>query len=142
MHRGIRNVCNCRVDANTIQEAEVPAVTGNGLGGILAMLKQQGAITVHTAEDAERERVQKQKDVWLADHRRRMAKRELDKIQNRGGNKDQAQREFENRMREQQEAKEALEMYKNYKPDINIVYHDEFGRSESLSARMWFCAEL
>jgi len=114
---------------DSAKESEEPAVSGNGLGGILAMLKQQGAIKARTAEEAERERVQKQKDVWLADHRRRMAKRELDKIKSRGGNKDQAQREWENKMREQQEAKEALEMYKHYKPDINIVYHDEFGRS-------------
>ncbi len=59
-----------------------------------------------------------------------MARRELEKIQARGGNKDQAQREWENKMREQTEAREALELYRNYKPDVNIVYHDEFGRGE------------
>jgi hypothetical protein len=31
-------------------------------------------------------------------------------------------------MREQREASDALEAFKSYKPDINIVYHDEFGR--------------
>ncbi|KAK4685834.1 U4/U6.U5 tri-snRNP-associated protein 1, partial [Tremellales sp. Uapishka_1] len=117
------------VKAEDAEEAEEAAAAGNGLGGILAMLKQQGAIKVRTAEEEERERVQKQRDLWLADHRRRMAQRELEKIQNRGGNKDQAQREWENRMREQQEAKDALESFKHYKPDINIVYHDEFGRT-------------
>ena len=93
-------------------------------------MRNQGALKAGTAEDAERERVQKRKDLWLADHRRRMAKRELERIQSRGGNKDQAQREWENKMREQNEAREALDMYRNYKPDINIVYHDEFGRRE------------
>ena len=40
----------------------------------------------------------------------------------------QAQREYENRLREQQEARQNLEAFKNYKPDVNIVYYDEFGR--------------
>lgn len=62
-----------------------------------------------------------------------MAKRELEKIKARGGpQKDQAQREWENKMREQQEAREALEAYKSYKPDVNIAYTDEFGRGKSL----------
>ena len=101
-------------------------------------MRNQGAIKARTVEDAERERVQKRKDLWLADHRRRMAKRELERIQARGGNKDQAQREWENKMREQNEAREALEMYRNYKPDINIVYHDEFGRREFIFYRQGF----
>ncbi|WWD19575.1 hypothetical protein CI109_104036 [Kwoniella shandongensis] len=107
---------------------EAEPVVGNGMAGILSLLRHQGAIKIRTAEDEERERVQKQKDLWLADHRRRMAQREMERIAARGGNKDQAQREWENRMREQQEAKDALESYRNYKPDVNIVYHDEFGR--------------
>jgi U4/U6.U5 tri-snRNP-associated protein 1 len=113
------------------QEAEeAPTVMGNGLAGVLGLLRQSGALQKRTAQDEERERVQKQKDLWMADYRARMAKRELEKIQARGGNKDQAQREWENKNREQREAREALEIYKNYKPDINIVYHDEFGRGE------------
>jgi U4/U6.U5 tri-snRNP-associated protein 1 len=39
--------------------------------------------------------------------------------------KDQAQREWENKMREQQEAREALESYKSYKPDRD--FHASFG---------------
>ncbi|KAK8853158.1 hypothetical protein IAR55_003859 [Kwoniella newhampshirensis] len=107
---------------------EAEPVVGNGMAGVLSLLRHQGAIKSRTAEEEERERIQKQKDLWLADHRRRMAQREMERIAARGGNKDQAQREWENRMREQQEAKDALEAYRNYKPDVNIVYHDEFGR--------------
>ncbi|WWC64651.1 uncharacterized protein I303_107262 [Kwoniella dejecticola CBS 10117] len=108
---------------------ESEPVVGNGVAGILSMLRNQGAIKATTDADKERERVQKEKDLWLADHRRRTAQREYERIMSRGGNKDQAQREYENRMREQQEARDALESYKTYKPDINIVYTDEFGRT-------------
>ncbi|WWC71951.1 uncharacterized protein I206_105910 [Kwoniella pini CBS 10737] len=108
---------------------ESEPVIGNGVAGILSMLRNQGAIKATTDADKERERIQKEKDLWLADHRRRTAQREYERIMSRGGNKDQAQREFENRMREQQEARDALDNYKTYKPDVNIVYTDEFGRT-------------
>lgn len=117
-----------QMEANSVHQDEPEPTVGHGMAGVLALLRHQGALKARTAEDEERERVQKQKDLWLADYRRRMAQRELERIQARGGNKDQAQREWENRMREQQEARDALDIYKNYKPDVNIVYHDEFGR--------------
>lgn len=106
-----------------------PTVAG-GMAGVLALLRQQGAVKAQTDEEKQRERVQKEKDLWLADHRRRVAQRELERIQARGGNKDQAQREWENKMRDQKEAREALSAYANYKPDINLVYTDEYGRGE------------
>lgn len=117
-----------QMKANSVHQDEPEPTVGHGMAGVLALLRHQGALKARTAEDEERERVQKQKDLWLADYRRRMAQRELERIQARGGNKDQAQREWENRMREQQEARDALDIYKNYKPDVNIMYHDEFGR--------------
>ena len=108
-----------------------PTVAG-GVAGALALLRQQGALKETTSETKERERTQKERDLWLADHRRRIAKRELEKAKLRGGAvRDQAQREWEIKTREQQEARDALQAYANYKPDIKIEYTDEFGRSES-----------
>ena len=100
----------------------------SGMASTLNILRQQGVLAPPKADDKERERVQLQRDLWLADYRRMLAHRELEKAKARGGNKDQATREYENRVREQQEARQALELYKNYKPDVNIVYYDEFGR--------------
>ncbi|KDQ59232.1 hypothetical protein JAAARDRAFT_192758 [Jaapia argillacea MUCL 33604] len=99
-----------------------------GMASTLTILRQQGILAAPKADMTERERVQKQRDFWLAEQRRRLAERELEKVKSRGSNKDQATREYENRLREQQEAREQLEMFKNYKPDVNIVYYDEFGR--------------
>ncbi|KZP23800.1 SART-1 protein [Athelia psychrophila] len=100
-----------------------------GMGATLNILRQQGILATPNSDQLEREKIQLQRDRWLADQRRKVAQRELDKQQSRGGNKDQAQREYENRQREQQEARQNLETFKNYKPDVNIVYYDEFGRS-------------
>lgn len=105
------------------------ALVGKGLAGALALLKSTGNLDANAPADAkERERLQKEKDLWLADRRRRLAQRELERIQARGGNKDQATLEYEKRMREQREAADAVEAFRSYKPDVNIVYHDEFGR--------------
>ena len=100
-----------------------------GMASTLNILRQQGILSTPAADQKEREKTQLQRDLWLAEQRRRVAQRELEKLQSRGANKDQAQREYENRLREQQEARDNLEAFKNYKPDVNIVYYDEYGRS-------------
>jgi len=100
----------------------------SGLAATLNILRQQGILPTPTPESAEREKVQLQRDVWLTEQRRRITQRDLEKQKARGGNKDQAQREYENRLRDQQEGRANLEAFKDYKPDVNIVYHDEFGR--------------
>lgn len=100
----------------------------SGLAATLNILRQQGILATPTTESSDREKIQLQRDVWLADQRRKVAQRELERQKARGGNKDQAQREYENRLRDQQEARANLDLFKDYKPDVNIVYHDEFGR--------------
>lgn len=101
---------------------------GSGMAATLNILRQQGVLAQPKADEAERERVQLQRDLWLADYRRLLAQRDLERAKTRGGNKDQATREYENRVRESQEARQNLDLFRNYKPDVNIVYYDEFGR--------------
>lgn len=113
---------------------EVPVGTAteqtfaSGMAATLNILRSQGILAQPGADQQERERVQKQRDLWLANYRRMMAQRELERAKMRGGNKDQATREYENRLREQQEARQNLEAFKEYKPDVEIKYYDEFGR--------------
>jgi U4/U6.U5 tri-snRNP-associated protein 1 len=100
----------------------------SGLAATLNILRHQGILATPTTESTEREKIQLQRDMWLAEQRRKVEQKELERQKSRGGNKDQSQREYENRLRDQQEARANLELFKNYKPDVNIVYHDEFGR--------------
>lgn len=122
------------VDAGVKKEEDLLAGTsseqtfGSGLAATLNILRQQGVLAQPSADRQERERIQKQRDLWLAEYRAQLALRELERHKSKGEKKDQAQREYENRLREQQEASRALELFKDYKPDVNIVYHDEFGR--------------
>lgn len=100
----------------------------SGLAGTLSILRSQGALQNTSVDQRDRERTQTQRDIWLADQRARAALRDLERVKARGGNQDQQQREYANRLREQQEARQAAKAFEDYKPDVNIVYHDEFGR--------------
>lgn len=108
----------------------------SGMAATLNILRQQGILSAPTDDNKERENVQMRRDAWLAQQRHRVAERELEKLRSRGGNRDQATREYENRLREQQEARETMDAYKDYKPDVNIVYYDDHGRALS-SKEAW-----
>ncbi|EKM58305.1 uncharacterized protein PHACADRAFT_140122 [Phanerochaete carnosa HHB-10118-sp] len=100
----------------------------SGMAATLNILRSQGVLAQPGADQQEREHVQKQRDLWLANYRHLLAQRDLERAKTRGGNKDQATREYENRHREQQEARQNLDAFKDYKPDVEIKYYDEFGR--------------
>ncbi|CEL55899.1 U4/U6,U5 tri-snRNP-associated protein snu66 OS=Schizosaccharomyces pombe (strain 972 / ATCC 24843) GN=snu66 PE=1 SV=1 [Rhizoctonia solani AG-1 IB] len=120
------------MDAKVEEELDMgtaaAANTGRGMAGTLKALKQQGLMSGPDVEVEERERTQKQKDAWLTSHRRLLAERELARLRSRGMTKDQAAREYENRVRDQHEARETMESYKDYKPDIELRYYDDTGR--------------
>ncbi|KAF7330588.1 U4/U6.U5 tri-snRNP-associated protein 1 [Mycena venus] len=77
------------------------------LAGTVNILRQQGVLAKPAEELQSRE------------------KREMEKWQSRGQAKDQATREAMNRQREQQEIRETVELFKSYKPDVNLVYYDD-----------------
>ncbi|POY74859.1 hypothetical protein BMF94_2132 [Rhodotorula taiwanensis] len=112
--------------ATTAQEQLV----SRGLASTLSLLRHQGLLQTRTPEELAREKELKQREAWLAQQRRRQEEREREKIESRkmGDKKDQQQREYENRMREQREAQSTLEAFANYKPAVNLTYHDKFGR--------------
>ena len=100
------------------------------MASTLHILRQQGLLQASTTETVDREQTQQDRDAWLAEYRHRLATRELDRLRSRNaaGSKDQAQREWENRQREAAEARESMELFANYRPDVEIKYHDENGR--------------
>ncbi|KAL5634458.1 hypothetical protein ACGC1H_002497 [Rhizoctonia solani] len=111
-----------------IGTAAAAATSGRGMAGTLKALKQQGILSGPNVEVEERERLQKQKDTWLASHRRLLAERELSRLKSRGMTKDQSAREYENRVRDQQEARDTMDSFKDYKPDVELRYYDDTGR--------------
>lgn len=106
-----------------------PLVSG-GLASTLSILRNQGLIQEVTPEQRAREQEQKEYDHWLAVRRAEDQVRaaELAASKAQGSAKDQATREYENRQRELEDARRAQDKFRDYKPDIDIKYHDEFGR--------------
>ncbi|KAF8965904.1 SART-1 protein [Flammula alnicola] len=98
----------------------------SGMASTLSMLRQQGILLTPTADQPEAEQLQR--DLWLAEQRVNLAQREMKKREGNGQNKDQATREYDNRVREQQEAKDRWDTFKDYKPLLNLTEYDEFGR--------------
>ncbi|CAE7215886.1 unnamed protein product [Rhizoctonia solani] len=82
-------------------------ITGRGVASTLKALEQQGILSGPDVEVEERERLQKQKRVMA---------------------KDQSAREYENRVRDQQEARDTMESFKDYKLDVELKYYDNAER--------------
>lgn len=126
------NVPSSALKEEDVQHEDEPLV-GGGLASTLSFLRNQGMLTEMTPEQRERERQQREYDAWLAVRRMedKMREAELAASKAQGSAKDQATREYENRMREVEDARRAQSKFKDYKPDIEIKYHDEFGRQLS-----------
>lgn len=105
-------------------------LVSRGLASTLSLLRHQGLVKPRTPEEIAREKEFKEREAWLAAQRRRAEERERERLESRraGDKKDQQQREYENRMREQRDAQASLQAFANYKPVVNLSYHDEFGR--------------
>lgn len=109
-------------------------LVSRGMAATLGLLRNQGLLKERTAEEMIRDRTQKEREAWLAEQRAREREREQERLASRaaGSAISQEQRTYENRMREQRDAQIALEAFKDYKPNVNITYHDEFGRDQTL----------
>ncbi|KAJ3160136.1 hypothetical protein HDU86_000972 [Geranomyces michiganensis] len=144
-------------DADANSDGEVPQapieeepLISAGLGATLALLTQKGFVEKASPAEIERLRKQNERRAWLAEQKklekiREMAKQK-EKARNRelnekgkGKNKQQQQQhhqddhdwyreEQEARYAERERARETEERFKKYIPDVNLEYHDEYGR--------------
>lgn len=108
---------------------EEPLVS-KGLASTLSLLRSANALETITPEQLEKEAQQRQQDVWLTRRKIEAKQEEEARRHNRmsGNFKDQGTRERENRERDAKLAQMAMDQYANYKPDVEIKYHDAFGR--------------
>lgn len=109
---------------------ESEPVIGRGMASTLSFLRQQGMLPQTNPELKSREEQQRQYDAWLAARRLEEQSREQARLASKasGSSIDQSSREAANRNRELEEARLAQDRFRDYKPDVEIKYHDEFGR--------------
>ncbi|KAK0553153.1 hypothetical protein OC846_002641 [Tilletia horrida] len=115
------------------EDTTIEPLAGGSMAATLSLLRQQGLVKEYTPEDRDKEAKQREYDLWLAEKRRRdrLREQELAASKARGSAVDQATREYENRERDLVDAREAQKRFANYKPDVDIKYHDQHGRELS-----------
>ena len=119
---------------------EDEATLNQGLGATLSMLSQRGLIKKEGESDINA--LHRQRQQFLAEKQRREAaaeakarqQRERDRASGRLDRMSAREREdharWENKLRDQQESRQMAEVFnREYKPDVQLKYVDEFGRS-------------
>ncbi|KAE8209975.1 hypothetical protein CF327_g6093 [Tilletia walkeri] len=108
-------------------------LAGGSMAATVSLLRQQGLLQEYTPELKEKEAKQREYDLWMVEkHRReRLREAELAASKARGSTVDQATREYENQQRDLADAREAQKRFANYKPDVELKYHDQYGRELS-----------
>lgn len=133
-----------RMEEDNVVEPAAPAeepLVQKGMAATLALLKQQGLSIRPSDEQLERERVQKERAQWIVEQRRRDLERDAEKRRirqetaaanagsSKGRQQQQQQSQYKDHSAEIREAQESWDKFKDYKPDVNISYVDEFGRN-------------
>ena len=101
-------------------DVDTEAMASGSVASVVQFLKSQGTLEHVPKEQLEHEKTQLKYDAWLRERRRADRLAESD---------DQDAREDD--QSERREAQAALERFKDYKPDVKIEYHDEYGRTLS-----------
>ena len=138
------------IDARMKRETSTPGVGGTGLeeeatlnqgiGATLSLLSQRGLVKHNTEQDINA--LHRQRDRFLTEKQKREAavetkarlQRERDRNTGKLDRMSAREREEyarqENKMRDQLESRQMTEIFsRDYKPDVQLKYVDEFGRS-------------
>jgi len=141
------------VEALTKRDASTPANTGltgtglddeatldQGIGATLSMLSQRGLLK--KADEGDLNAIHRERQRFLAEKQKRetaaeakaRAQRERDRASGRLDRMSAREREeharWENKQRDQQESRQMAEIFnREYKPDVQLKYVDDFGRS-------------
>lgn len=103
------------------EEAHDEPFVNSSVAAALQAVRRQGIVEQHSPDLLEREIRQKQYDVWMSERKR--------EDQERASEPHGEMRERDRRLHDKREAEYAMERFRDYNPDINIEYHDEFGRT-------------
>ena len=138
------------MEARVKRETSTPGIAGtgldeeatlnNGIGATLSLLAQRGLIKQNTGQDINA--LHRQRDHFLTEKQKREAaveikarlQRERDRNTGKLDRMSAREREEyarqENKMRDQLESRQMTEIFaREYKPDVNLKYIDEFGRN-------------
>ncbi|CAH1767796.1 22104_t:CDS:10 [Entrophospora sp. SA101] len=110
---------------------EEPLVS-SGMAATLALLQQKGLSIKPSLELLEKERIQKERQKWLAEQKKKDLERQTEREREKQKSKEKGHRggggrDTESSYRDREHLREVETRFKDYKPDINLEYVDEFG---------------
>lgn len=122
-----------------IAAIEEEPLISSGMAATVSLLLQKGIVNPVTKEELEKEKLQIEKEKWLNEQkindiikeRRKQKDRDRKDRHGRSSRDRDRDRDYDRDdiYRERERAREAEKKFKNYKPVVNIEYHDEFGRT-------------
>ena len=118
---------------------EEETTISRGIGATLAMLNQRGLLKrdpdadkkAVLARERDKFRAQKRIHELEAEEKAKAARlrdRQSGKFERMSAREREEHARWENKQRDQQEAREMAQRFKDYKPDVTLSYKDEFGR--------------
>ncbi|CAG8534606.1 1459_t:CDS:10 [Ambispora gerdemannii] len=109
---------------------EEPLVS-SGMAATLALLQQKGFSIKPSDEQLEKERVQRDRQKWLGEQRKKDVERQNEREREKQRAKEKGYRgggrDNESTYRDREHMREMEARFKDYKPDVNLEYVDEFG---------------
>ncbi|CAG8500422.1 9989_t:CDS:2 [Paraglomus occultum] len=110
---------------------EEPLVS-QGMAATLALLSQKGFSIKPNEEQLEKERIQKERQKWLLEQKKKDLERQLEREKEKQRAKEKGYRggggrENDNSYRDREHLREVEMRFRDYKPDVNLEYVDEFG---------------
>jgi len=101
------------------------------MAATLALLQQKGFSIKPNEEQLEKERIQRERQKWLAEQRKKDLERQNEREKEKQKAKEKGYRgggrDSESSYRDREHLREMEARFKDYKPDINLEYVDEFG---------------
>jgi len=120
-----------------IAALEEEPLISSGMAATVSLLLQKGIVNPVTKEELEKEKLQLEKEKWLNEQKindiikEKRKQKDRDRRDRHGRSSRDRDRDYDRDdiYRERERAREAEKKFKNYKPVVNIEYHDEFGRT-------------
>ncbi|CAG8655886.1 16964_t:CDS:10, partial [Racocetra persica] len=128
-----QDMANVNEEPKLVGVVEEEPLVSTGMAATLALLQQKGFSIKPSEEQLEKERIQKERQKWLAEQRRRDLERQTEREREKQRAKEKGYRgggggrDSDSSYRDREHLREMEARFKDYKPDINLEYVDEFG---------------
>lgn len=120
------------LDTNNITDEPL---VGSGLAATLALLSQKGLIKKLTTEERRLDEIQKERQQWMNEQKKKQLDSKINTVGTKKGVKPTNTNNSTNKTaigsQPRYSAREDQERFKDYKPDVQLQYQDEFGRNQT-----------